>query len=223
MNNMYLKIYNWTKTFLAKALGILAALVLVMTFVDYLLKWQIYPYIFRTVSISSGVFYKFAFEIFVLVCLASLALLYWKIRKEVLSSKSNMLEKQIVDTKTLLEGQIKKVSDFVSLQTKGVESRLSEQIFDIKQTMIDFEIENYRTKGQVGEVSKMIEKLQMDVKRGWGAEDTLPEIKEYIKKSGMPNYFLDDLHKALKGVPDSLKRLGEETLKLAEEKLYKPK
>ena len=39
----------------------------------------------------------------------------------------------------------------------------------------------------------------------------------------MPNYFLEDLHKALKGVPDSLKIVADEILKLAQEKLYNPK
>lgn len=219
---MYSKIYNWTKTLLGKTLAILAGVVIVMTFVDFLLKWQIYPYIFSTIYMLFRVLYKFAFESLVLICIALLALFLWRLHKKFVSSKPNALEKQILDTKTSLENQVKKISDSVTDQIKSVDTRLSDKMFEIERTLVDFEIENHRDKNQVGEVSMMIKKLNMDIKRKWGAENTLLEIKEYIKKSGMPNYYLEDLHNALKGIPDSLKIVGDEILKLAQERLYNP-
>ncbi len=220
---MLSKIYNGTKTFLGKAMAVLAAIVVVMTFVDFLLKWQIYPYIFNGIIILLKIIYLFAFETLVLTWLTILSIIVWRLYKKFAASKSNALEKQILDIKTALEAQIKKSSDFVSTQVKSVETRLSEKTFEIERTLVDFEIENHRAKNQVGEVAMMIKKLNMDTKRKWGADNTLLEIKEYIKKSGMPNYFLEDLHDALRGVPDSLKIVSDEILRLAQEKLYNPR
>lgn len=220
---MFSKIYNRTKTFLGKALAVLAAIVVFMTFVDYLLKWQIYPYIFNGIFVLIKIIYAFAFETFVLIWLIILSIIVWRLHKTFSASKPNTLEKQILDIKTALEAQIKKSSDSVTTQFKSIEIILNEKVFEIERTLVDFEIENHRAKNQLGEVSMMIKKLNMDIKRKWGAEDTLLEIKEYIKKSGMPNYFLEDLHNALKGVPDSLKIVADEILKLAQEKLYNPR
>ncbi|HCI05392.1 TPA: hypothetical protein DEX28_01465 [Patescibacteria group bacterium] len=220
---MYSKIYNWIKTFLGKILAILAGLIVFMTFIDFLLKWQIYPYLFSIVSMLFRVLYEFAFESFVLVCLALLVLSSWRLHRKFVSSKPNVLEKQIVDIKTSLETQIKKSSDSSAAQVKSVDDKLSDKIFEIERTLVDFEIENHRSKNQVGEISKMIKKLNMDIKRKWGVEDTLLEIKEYIKKKDMPNYYFEDLHNALKNVPGSLKMIADEILKLAQEKLYNPR
>jgi hypothetical protein len=220
---MFSKIYNGTKTFLVKALAVLAAIVVVMTFVDFLLKWQIYPYIFNGIFVLLKIIYALAFEVFVLTWLIILSIIIWRLHKKFSASKPNALEKQILDIKAALEVQIKKSSDSVTTQVKSVETRLNEKVFEMERTLVDFEIENHRAKNQVGEVSMMIKKLNMDIRRKWGAEDTLLEIKEYIKKSGMPNYFLEDLHNALKGVPDSFKIVADEILKLAQEKLYNPR
>lgn len=220
---MFSKIYNGTKTFLGKVPAVLAAIVVVMTFVDFFLKWQIYPYIFNGIFVLLKIIYAFAFETFVLTWLIILSIIVWRLHKKFSASKLNALEKQIADIKTALETQIKKSSDFVTTQVKSVETRLNEKMFEMERTLVDFEIESHRAKDQVGEVAMMIKKLNMDIKRKWGAEDTLLEIKEYIKKSGMPNYFLNDLHNALKGVPESLKIVADEILKLAQEKLYNPR
>ena len=217
------KIYNWTKTFLGKAIAVLTGIVLMMTFADYLFKLQIYPYLLSIISVPFRVLYEFAFESFVLVCLVLMALFSWRLHKKIASSKPNALEKQILDIKIFLETQIKKSSDSYTTQIKSIYGKLNDRIFEIERTLVDFEIENHRSKNQVGEISMMIKKLNMDNKRGWGAENTLLEIREYIKKSGMPNYFLDDLHKALKDVSESLKIVADEILKLAQEKLYNPK
>lgn len=214
------KIYNWTKTFIGRVLAIVASIVVVMTFVDYLLKWQIYPYLLHNVTRLLGILYQFAFESFLLLCLVLLFFFFLKLQRRVGNLKPAALEKQITETKTALETQVKKLSDSTSTQIKSIESRFDGKIFDIKHTIVEFEIEYHRNKGQVGEVSKMVEKLGMDLKRGWGAEDTLLEIKEYIKKRGMPNYFLDDLHKILEKLPSSMKGIGDEILKLAQERLY---
>lgn len=220
---MFSKMYNGTKTLVGKILAVLATSVVVMTFIDYLLKWQIYPYIFNAVFVLFKVLYNFAFESFTLISLATLTVFVWKLHKKFIASKPHALEKQILDIKSSLEAQIKKLSDSNTAQAKSVETRLGDKLFEIERTLVDFEIENHRAKNQVGEISMMIKKLNMDLKRRWGAENDLLEIREYIKKSGMPNYFLEDLHNALKGVPDSLKIIADEILKLAQEKLYNPR
>jgi len=220
---MYSKIFNWTKTFLGKALAILTAAVAVMTFIDFLLKWQIYSYLFSVITAFFGVLHELAFEVFVSGSLVALTLFLWKLQRQFIASKPNALEKQILDTRTQLESQIKKNSDATGVQIKAIETRLNNKLFELERTLVDFEIENHRNKNQVGEVSMMIKKLGMDNKSGYGAEDTLLEIKEYIKKSGMPNYFLEDLNKALKGIPEGLGIVRDEILKIAQERLYNPR
>jgi hypothetical protein len=219
---MYSKTYNWTKAFISKALPKLVGLVVFMTFIDFLLKWQIYSYIFATVSTLSSLLYRFAFETFVLICLLLLALSLWIFYKKFVNSKPNALEKQVLDIKTSLEAQLKKISDSSVTKIKDVETIFNNKIFEIERALVEFEIEKHRSKGQVGEVSMMIKKLRMDIKRKWGAEDTLLEIKGYIKKNGMPNYYINDLHEAIKVVPDSVKIVGDEIIKLAQENLYNP-
>src|SRR3989344_6345550 len=122
---MYSKIFNWTKTFLGKALAILTAIVVVMTFIDFLLKWQIYPYLFSVVTAFFGVLHEFAFEVFVSVSLVVLTLFLWKLQKQFIGSKPNALEKQILDTRTHLESQIKKNS-------KGLSWILKSRIIEVK-------------------------------------------------------------------------------------------
>ena len=96
------KIYNWTKTFLGKAIAVLTGIVLMMTFADYLFKLQIYPYLLSIISVPFRVLYEFAFESFVLVCLVLMALFSWRLHKKIASSKPNALEKQILDIKIFL-------------------------------------------------------------------------------------------------------------------------
>lgn len=216
------KILNWAKTFLGKIITVIATVVIIMTFVDFLLKWQIYPYILNIVAKLLELLYLFAFESFVLLGLVFLFFSFWKLQKRVANSKPDALEKQIANLKVAVETQIKKLSDSTTTQIKSTENRFNQQFSDIKYTIVEFEIEHHRNKEQVGEILKMIEKLEMDLKRGWGAENTLLEIREYIKKSGMPNYFFGNLCKTLKKLPSNMKSIGEEILKLAQEKLYNP-
>ena len=217
------KILHWAKTLLGKIMTIIAVVVLVMTFIDFLLKWRIYPYLINTSTGLLKLLYQFAFESFVLLCLVFLFFSFRKLQKRLENSKPDALEKQITTLRTATEAQIKKLSESTANQIKSIENRFNDKFFGIQYTIVEFEIEHHRSRGQVGEVSKMIEKLGMDLKREWGAENTLLEIREYIKKSGMPNYFFDDLYKTLERLPSSMKGIGEEILKLAQEGLYDPR
>jgi len=216
-------IFGYTKTFIGKVVAFLAAIVVIMTFVDFLLKWQIYTFLLSVTNKLFEILSQFAFEAFILLWLVLLSYLFWRLHKQVKDSKPNELHEEITNLKSTLEAQIKKLSETTNSQIKTIDNRINNKVFDIEYTLVKFEIERYRSKNQVGEVAQMIKKLDMDSKRGWGFEDTLLEIKEYIKKSGMPSYFLDDLHKSLEKLPDSVKGFGDETLKLAQERLYNPK
>lgn len=132
-------------------------------------------------------------------------------------NKINTIEKSIIMEITKLRTDFsEKVS---SVNTKI--SSLEKGVFDIKRSLVDFEIENHLKKNQVGAMSKMIEKLEMDIERGWGSEDTLLEIKVYITNRGMPNYYLSNLQKVIENVPKEFNVIKEEILKLAQEKIYK--
>ena len=218
---MYLKIFNLTKTFTGKTSTFLAAAVVVMTFIDYLLKWQIYPYLFNILAPFFGVLYKFAFESFVLICLVFLTFSVWKLRKQLIISKPNALEKQILDTKVQLENQIKKNSESIVFQMKALETRLDGRLFNVERTVVDLEIEDHKKKKQVGAMAMLLKKLAMSKRQGWGEEDTLFEIKEYIKDRGMPSTYLAEFNKSLAGCSDDLKILKDDVYKLAQEKLYK--
>lgn len=216
-------VFNYTKTFLGKILAILTALVVVMTFADYLLRWRIYPFFLSVMSKGIETLSQFVFEIFILFWLLLLSYLFWKLYRQVENSKPNELHEQFTNLKKTIEEQIKKLSDSSSAQFKSVEKRINEKIFDIEYTLVEFEIERYRSNNQVGEVSQMIKKLDMDLQRGWGSEDTILEIKAYVEKSGIPSYFLDDLHRVIEKLPDSTKKIGENVFSLAQAKVYNPK
>jgi len=100
---------------------------------------------------------------------------------------------------------------------------LEEKIFNLRRSLVDFEIEHYSKEGQVGAIGKMIEKLEMDIKKGWGEEDTIIEIKDYIVEKGMPSYYFDELSRVIKEMPaEKFKAISKEVLDLAQKKLYKP-
>ncbi len=105
----------------------------------------------------------------------------------------------------------------------GKITTLEKEIFEIRRSLVEFEIENHLKKRQVGAMRKMIEKLEMDIKRTWGADDTLVEIKQYILEHGMPNYYFTDLQNVLEKLTPEFKLLKDEILKLAQEKIYKVK
>ncbi|MEX1013815.1 MAG: hypothetical protein WDZ80_01480 [Candidatus Paceibacterota bacterium] len=217
------KVFNNIKTVLGKVLASLTALVAIMTFVDFLLKWKIYLFLFSVLNKGANILLEFIFETFILFWLLLLSYLFWKINRQVKNSKPNELQEQLTSLKTTVEEQIKKLSDSSNAKVKSIEKRINEKIFNIEYSLVEFEIERYRSNNQVGEVSQMIKKLNMDFQRGWGAEDTLLEIRGYIEKSGMPSYFLDDLHKAIEKLPDSIKGVGEGVFSLAQTKMYNPK
>jgi hypothetical protein len=91
----------------------------------------------------------------------------------------------------------------------------------LKYMIVELEIENFRSNHQVGELSSLIKKLHMDMESGWNVRDTLMEIREYIKKSGMPHYYIEDLNKALKPLDEDFSVLKNEITTLSKEKLYK--
>ena len=162
-------IFNYTRTFLGKTIAFLAMVVVLMTFFDYLFKWQIYSFLLSTTNKLFEIFSLFIFESIALVWLIVLSYLFLRLQKQVKESKPNELHEQITILKTEVKDLIKKFSESSASQIKSL------------------------------------------------------EINEYISRSRMPSYFLDDLHKSLKKLPDSLKGFGDEVLKLAQEKLYNPR
>lgn len=93
----------------------------------------------------------------------------------------------------------------------------------LKYMIVELEIENFRSNGQIGEISKLIEKLQMDVQRkdNHSTTETLMEIREYIKNGSMPHYYIEDLNKIIKLVEKDFSVLANEIKVLSQEKLRK--
>lgn len=131
------------------------------------------------------------------------------------------MEEQIRALDIKIDKENRATQDASEKLIKSEVANLEEKIFDIEYTLVDFEIKHHRSKNQVGELSNMIKKLHMDIKRGWGAEDTLMEIREYIKKSGMPHFYIEDLNKAIDHVNSDFSVLTNEIKTLSQEKLYK--
>lgn len=217
---------NFTKNFLnSNFIKILGALVLIFTFLDFLLKWKIFLYLqyvaaFLFINLLSLI-NNFPFEIITSIYLVIITALSLNSLKKIEGTKSSELEKQLIDIKGQLEEQKRKNAADLATQVKSVTNQLDRKIFDIEYRMVELEIESFRNKKQVGELSMLIKKLEMDKKRGWGIEDTLFEIKEYIKENGMPNYYFEDLNRTLEGVLDSFKGIKEDIRELAKEKFYK--
>lgn len=214
-------IFAWSKAFFINVLWVISAIVTVLTAIDYFLKWKIYPYIFVVFKLTLNFVLENWFKLSTILYLGVLTFFLLKQRRMFKESKPNILETQINENKVDLETKIKKVESDLTQVIKSSEKRAIDKISTIEYTVIEYEIERHREKGQIGEISMMIKKLNMDKKRGWGVEDTLFEIREYIKNNGMPNYYFADINKALETIPDELKSLKEEILKLAQEKLYK--
>ncbi len=94
-------------------------------------------------------------------------------------------------------------------------------ISSLKRKIVELEIENFRSGHQVGELAGLIEKLHMDLKTDVHVEDDLMEIREYIKKSGMPHYYIEKLNKVLNLVSEDYSMFKKDILTLSQEKLYK--
>ncbi len=214
------KIKDIFKDLWGKIITILTAVVLFFTFVDFFIKWKMWIFIFSLLLSLFIFIWSHIFETAVLLWLVILTVYFLinrsknpKVTKE--NEKLDLIEKRLSDT-------IKKQTD-LDAKIKSVESKLDNKIFDIERSLVDFEIEEHLKKSQVGALAMMLKKLTMDIKRGWEVDDTLFEIKDYIKNHGMPHFYFTDLNKALGEIPDDFKLLKEEILKLAQEKLYKVK
>jgi len=103
------------------------------------------------------------------------------------------------------------------------DSDIKDDVFKIKKEIVDLQYEYYLNKSQVGAVKMLIEKLDMYIKDGWGVEDILVNIKEYIEERRMPSNYLEDLYEVLKKVPEKYTSIAEEILKLANSKIYTPR
>jgi hypothetical protein len=199
------------------------ALSAIFAVVDYLTKWKILFFLKATVlNIWSVILSNFINTLFFLWILILTIFLIKRgskkpeieeIRKELLKITKNEIS---TSAKGLLENFRNQISS-ISSSIKSIQN----QVIDLKRSVIDFEIDKHLSKNQIGAISKMIEKLEMDIKRGWGIEDTLYEIKEYIKNHGMPSVYLVNLNRTLGRVPDDFRILKEEILSLTKEKLYK--
>jgi len=133
------------------------------------------------------------------------------------------IEKELEAVKSVLQinwhtNAVKKIREDL-IRTMEVVS--SGNTSSLKRMIVESEIENFRSGHQVGELSSLIKKLHMDLEKGWRVEDTLMEIREYIKKSGMPHFYIEDLNKALKLVGEDFSVLKKEIATLSQEKLYK--
>lgn len=91
----------------------------------------------------------------------------------------------------------------------------------LKRMIVELEILQFRNNHQVGELSKLIEKLNIDIGRNYEVRETLMEIREYIREKGMPHYYIEDLNKTLKLVEKDFSVLSGEIATLSQEKLYK--
>ncbi len=209
---------------------ILTIAVLFFTFIDYWTKWKMWAFI---CSILVGLFmflWPYAFEIITVVWFVILTHHVFKNRNKNLratgeNEKIDISEKHLNEKLSIIEKrlneEINKKGVSFDNKLKLLESKLDRKILEIESSLVNFEIEDHLNKKQVGAMSQMIKKLNIDIKRGFGEEDTLFEIKEYIKDKGMPHFYLPDLTNTLAKVPDGFKFLKEDILKLAQEKLYK--
>jgi hypothetical protein len=100
-------------------------------------------------------------------------------------------------------------------------SSMKNEMSGMKEDLLDLKIEYHLKKNQIGAIRGMIDKFDITIKKKWGVEGALLQIKEYIKEHGMPDIYLPDLIKSLKNVLEDHKVIKDEILKLANEKLYK--
>ena len=146
---MYTKSLSFTKTLVAKVITALAGLVVVMTFLEFIFKWKIFSYVYNIGKLIFSPIYRFPFEALVFLCLVLLVYLHLNLRRQFVSSKTNILEKQIVDNHNSLEVQIKKKVDEVAASIKAVEVRLEgkiqasektldDRLFEAERTLVDF-------------------------------------------------------------------------------------
>lgn len=133
------------------------------------------------------------------------------------------MEKDLEAVKSVLQinwhtNVVKKIREDL---IRTMEAVSSGNISPLKRMIVELEIENFRSGHQVGELSSLIEKLQMDLKSDTYVKDDLMEIREYIKKSGMPHFYIEKLNKVLNLVGEDYSMLKKDISTLSQEKLYK--
>ena len=133
------------------------------------------------------------------------------------------IEKELEAVKSVLQikwhtNAVKKIREDL---IRTMEAVSSGNISLLKRLIVESEIENFRSGHQVGELSSLIEKLHMDLKSDIYVKDDLMEIREYIKKSGMPHFYIEELNKVLNLVSEDYSMLKKDISTLSQEKLYK--
>lgn len=202
-------------------MALITGIVTLLTLFDYGQKWKIYPFVYdKSVSLFQllvGKLFESVIVLALLILATAVYLLYIKVR----DSKSESLENRISSLEEKIPTTLKESKSYSDDKVKSSEEKLGERIFKLEWSMIDIEIEDHKSKNQVGAMSGLVQKLKMAKKRGWGVEEVLFEMKEYIKERGMPHFYLEDLCKEVKACSENLDGLKNEVIKLAQEKLYK--
>lgn len=166
------------------------------------------------VSLLATYWWEITFSFILIFLVLTLVVWFRKILK---------MERELEDVKNVL--QIKWHTNALS-KIRGDLIRTMEAVSSgntspLKRMIIELEIQEFRNKKAVGELSKLIEKLHIDIGSKFAVRDTLMEIREYIKENGMPYYYIEDLNKALKLVETDFSVLSGEISALSQEKLYK--
>lgn len=133
------------------------------------------------------------------------------------------IEKELEVVKSVLQlnwhtNAVKKIREDL---IRTMEAVSSGNISPLKRMIVELEIENFRSGHQVGELSSLIEKLHLDLKTDVYVKDDLMEIREYIKKKGMPHFYIEKLNKTLNLVSEDYSMLKKDISTLSQEKLYK--
>jgi hypothetical protein len=222
---------------------LLAGVAGLFAIIDYLVyQWGILPviwnYLWTYIKLPLQYAYTYPFETFVLVWLAFLTWLAGGGRTIISEGdfigislpkdqqlRIDHVSKSDVDAQAASLRQDMKVSG--DRITAGIKEQISTavkpittKITSIEYALLELEIANHLSKKQIGALSCLIKKLKLDIKKEWGVEATLMEIKEYITDKGMPDVYFSDLTNVLKLLPDELAHLKSELTKLAQEKLY---
>jgi hypothetical protein len=153
----------------------------------------------------------------------SLILIFLVLTLVVWFRKLLSLEKELDNIKRIsgIDRETEVIKDMREYLIQTMKAVSSGNVASLKRMIIELEILQFRNNHQVGELSKLIEKLHIDIGRDWEVRGTLMEIREYIKEKGMPYYYIEDLNKVLKLVEKDFSVLSSEIATLSQEKLYK--
>ena len=175
----------------------------------------IFVFFFGKISLIAVYWREISFSILLIFMILTLSVWFRKLL---------MIEKELEVVKNVLQinwhtNAVIKIREHL---IRTMEAVSSGHVSPLKRMIVELEIENFRNGRRVGELSSLIKKLHMDLETGWRVGDTLMEIRGYIKKSGMPHFYVEDLNKALKLVSEDFSVLKKEIATLSQEKLYKP-